>query len=62
MKEIYKQGRKISGGHTKKVIMYVLPAAVCTEAPSQYSTIPLISTILAQLDKHWSEFIPDTQK
>ena len=62
VKEIYKQGRKISGGHTKKVIMYVLPAAVCTEAPSQYYTRPLINTRLAQLDKHSLEFIPDMQK
>ena len=46
----------------KQVIMYVLLAAGCTEAPSRYSTRPLINTILAQLDKHWSEFIPDTQK
>ena len=46
----------------KQVIIYVLPAAWCTEAPSRYSTIPLINTRLAQLDKHWSEFIPDTQK
>ena len=46
----------------KQVIMYVLPAAGCTEATSRYSTIPLINTRLAQLDKHWSEFIPDTQK
>ena len=44
----------------KQVIMYVLPAAGCTEAPSQYSTRPL--TRLAQLDKHWYEFIPDPQK
>ena len=46
----------------EQVIMYVLPAEVWTEAPSQYSTRPLIHTILAQLYKHWSEFIPDTQK
>ena len=46
----------------KQVIMYVLPAAGCTEAPSRQSTRPLINTRLAQLDKHWSEFIPDTQK
>ena len=46
----------------KQVIMYVLLAAGCTEAPSRYSTRPLINTRLAQLDKHWSEFIPDKQK
>ena len=46
----------------KQVIMYVLPLEGCTEAPSQYSTRPLINTRLAQLDKHWSEFIPGTQK
>ena len=42
--------------------MYVLPAAGCTEASSQYSTRPLINTRLVQLDKPWSEFIPYTQK
>ena len=46
----------------KQVIMYVLSAAGCTEAQSRYSTRALINTRLAQLDKHWSEFIPDTQK
>ena len=45
----------------KQVIMYVLPVVGCTEAPSQYSNQPLINTRLAQLDKHWSDFIPDTQ-
>ena len=62
MKEIYKQGWNISGGKMKQVILYVLLAAGCTEAPSRYYTIPLINTILAQLDKHWYQFIPDTQK
>ena len=62
MKEIYKQGGEISGGQRKQVIMHVLLAAECTEAPSLYSTRPLINTRLAQLGKHWSEFIPDTQK
>ena len=46
----------------KQVIMYVIPAAGCTEAPSQYSTRTLINTRLAQLYKHWSEFIPDMHK
>ena len=46
----------------KYVIMYVLPSSGCTEAPSRYSTRPLINTRLAQLDKHWSDYIPYTQK
>ena len=62
VKEIYKQGGKISIGQTKQVIIYILPAAGCTEAPSRYPTRPLINTRLAQLDKNWSEFIPDTHK
>ena len=62
VKEMYKQGGEISGGQMKQVIMYVLPAAGYTEAPSRYSTRPLINTRLAQLDKYWSMFIPDTQK
>ena len=50
----------ISGGHMKQVIMYVIPAAGCTEVPSRYSTRTLINTRLAQLDQHCSEFIPET--
>ena len=46
----------------KQGIMYVPPTAGFTEAPSQYSTRPLTNTRLARLDKHWSDFIPDTQK
>ena len=46
----------------KQVIMYVLPAAGYTKAPQRYSTRPLINTRLSQLDKHWSEFIPEMQK
>ena len=62
MKEIYKHGGEISGGHMKQVIMYVLLSAGFTEAPSKYSTIPLIITILPQLDNQWFEFIHDTHK
>ena len=46
----------------KQVIVYVLPEAGFAEAPSRYSTGPFIHTRLAQLGKHWSEFIPDAQK
>ena len=46
VKEIYKQGGKISGGQMKKIIIYVLPAAGCTQAPSQYSTRSLSNTRL----------------
>ena len=46
----------------KQVIMYVLPAEECTETPSWYTTISLINKRLAQLDKHWSQYIPDTHK
>ena len=46
----------------KQVIMYLIPAAGCTEAPSRQTTISLINTRLAQLDKHWSDYIPDTHK
>ena len=46
----------------KQVIIYVLPVAGCTEAKSRYSTRRVINTRLAQLDKYWYGFIPDTQK
>lgn len=56
----YKGGK--SGGQMKQDTMYILPVAGFTGAPSRYSTILLITKRLAQLDKHYSECIPDTQK
>ena len=38
--------------------MYVLPAAKCTDSPSQYTTKEHTNIKLSELDKHWSEYIP----
>ena len=51
-------GEKLSAKDMKTIIMYVLPAAKCTDSPSRYTTKEQINIRLSELDKHWSEYIP----
>ena len=56
--EINFTGEKLTAKDLRTVIMYVLPAAKCTDLPSRYTTKEQINTRLFELDKHWSEYIP----
>ena len=51
-------GEKLTAKDLKKIMMYVLPAAKCTDLPSRYTTKEQINIRLSELDKHWSEYIP----
>ena len=51
-------GEKLTAKDPKTIIIYVLPAAKCTDSPSRYTTKEQINIILSELDNHWSEYIP----
>ena len=53
------KGEVLRASDLKNVIMFVLPLTGATEAPSQYTTRPLIEERLARLEKGWWEYIPD---
>ena len=54
------KGRQIKEGDLKTVIMYVLPASGLSDAPSRYTTRPAIEAKLAQLEKTWWKYIPES--
>ena len=51
-------GEKLSAKDMETIIMYVLPAAKCTDSPSRYTTKEQINIRLSKLDKHWLEYTP----
>ena len=51
--------RSMCASDLKNVIMFVLLLTGATEAPSQYTTRPMIEERLARLEKSWWEYIPD---
>ena len=53
------KGEVLRASDLKNVIMFVLPLTGATEAPSQYTTRPMIEERLARLEKSWWEYIPD---
>ena len=53
------KGEALRASDLKNVIMFVLPLTGATEAPSQYSTRPMIEERLNRLEKSWWEYIPD---
>ena len=50
-------GEKLTSKDLKTIIMYVFPAAKCTDSPSRYTTKEQINIRISELDKHWSEIL-----
>ena len=54
------KGEELKAGDLKILIMYILPASGSSDAPSRYTTRPAIEARLAQLEKSWREYIPES--
>ena len=53
------KGEALLASDLKNIIMFVLPLTGSSDAPSQYTTRPMIEERLTRLEKSWWEYIPD---
>ena len=54
------KGEQIKAGDLKLVIIYVLPVSGFPDTSSRYTTRPSIEARLAQLERIWCEYIPES--